>query len=66
MRKEELRVAMLSGEPIIHNGIVYSCISAIICRKSSKGGLYIQVELADKNGNSVTIADPDRIRKGSI
>lgn len=63
MNNEDLRAALLSGEPVIYKGIIYSCVSAIIYRKNKKGGVYMQVELADKNGNSVTIAAPDRIKR---
>lgn len=61
MNNEDLRAALLSGEPVICKGIVYSCVSAIIYRKNKKGGVYMQAELADKNSNSVTITAPDRV-----
>lgn len=63
MNNEDLRAALLSGEPVVCKGIVYSCVSAIIYRKNKKGGVYMQVELADKNGNSVTIVAPNRIKR---
>ena len=61
MTNEDLRAALLSGEPVTHKEIVYKCVSAIIYRKSDSGGVRIQAELTDRNNNSVTIAAPDRI-----
>lgn len=61
MTNEELRAALLSGEQVQSGGITYTCVSAIIYRKGGKGGVHIQAELADKSGNSVTIAAPDRV-----
>lgn len=63
MSNEELRAALLSGEQVQSGGITYTCVSAIIYRKGGKGGFYIQAELTDKNGNSVTIVKPDRVAK---
>lgn len=63
MNNEELRVALLSGEQVQSGGITYTCVSAIIYRKGVKGGVYIQAELADKNGNSVTIAAANKVAK---
>jgi hypothetical protein len=53
---------MLLKEPVIHNGIEYKCISAIIHRMSEKG-IVIQAELAEKYTHSVTIARPDKIER---
>lgn len=63
MSNEELKAALLSGEQVQSGGITYTCVSAIICRKGGKGGVYIQAELADKNGNSVTIAAAEKVAK---
>lgn len=61
MTNEELRAALLSCEPVICNGIVYSRVSAVIYRRNGSGGIRLQAELLDKNANSVTIAAPDRV-----
>ncbi len=63
MSNEELRAALLSGEPVRCGDITYKCVSAVIYRKGGKGSVHIQAELADKNGNSVTIAAADKVAK---
>lgn len=64
MTREEMKAAFMEGCPVMHNGSTYQCVSAIIYRKNPAGnGLIVQGELLDKNGNSVTIAAPDRIER---
>lgn len=63
MNNEELRAALLSGEPVQCRDSTYKCVSAIIYRNGGKGSVYIQAELTDKNGNSVTIAAADKVVK---
>jgi len=64
--REELKDAFMRGFPVVHNGTTYTCVSAIIYRKNPNGPhLSICGELLDRNGNSVTIAPPERIEKAA-
>ncbi len=60
MSNDELKVALLNGQPVVHGDITYKCVSAIIYRKS-KEGIHVTVELQDKCGHSVSIVDASRI-----
>ena len=67
MTSAEIKQAMVSLSPVIHRGIEYKRISAYIYRiyispSSHKYREAFQVELLDKNGQSVTIADPKEIK----
>ena len=67
MTSAEIKQAMVNLSPVIHNGIVYQRISAYTYRiyvspHSHKFKEAYQVELLDKNGQSVTIADPKEIK----
>ncbi len=65
MTNEELKAALFSGCPVEHNGIVYKCVSGIIYR--NKGGkLDISAELMDKNLNSVSIVNPERVKEVKV
>ena len=57
MTNAEARDAMLSKTPVVHNGLKYSRISAIIYRPTEDGGIKVTVELASPCGHSVTIAN---------
>ena len=66
MNSDEIKQAMVNLTPVIHRGIEYQRISAYIYRiyespNSHKYREVFQVELLDKNGQSVTIADPKEI-----
>lgn len=69
MTNEELKEALLSKKPVIYGGSVscrpcdyeYECVSAVIYRNSG-GKIKVTAELTDKNGNSVMIVDPERVR----
>ena len=62
MTRDELKAAFDEQCPVIHSGITYQRISALISRKEpGKRRAFLQAELMDKTGRSVTIADPDRI-----
>lgn len=66
MSSEEIKQAMLDLTPVVYNGIEYERINAYIYRvtKTHKAGLYktiLQVELQDKNSNSITIADAKKV-----
>lgn len=65
MNNAELKEALFNGKPVIHKPlhggeIEYKCVYAIIY-KNKKGKLQIQAKLLDKNGNSVSVVDPERI-----
>lgn len=62
MDNAELKEALTTQVPVMHNGIEYKRISAIIYRMDGNK-LIIQAELLDKNQNSITIASPERINK---
>lgn len=60
MNNADLKNALLSGEPVLFNGMRYDCVSGIIYRRK-KGKLCISAELADLKGNSVTIARAEKV-----
>ncbi len=67
MNSAEIKQAMVNFAPVIHRGIEYQRISAYIYRiyKSPRSHKYredFQVELLDKNGQSVTIANAREIK----
>jgi len=62
MDKNEIKVAFLEGVPVIAGGIEYARISALIYRMHA-GKVITQAELLDKNGNSVTIAQPEKVTR---
>lgn len=67
MTSTEIKKAMINFTPVIHRGIEYQRISAYIYRifVSPHTGKYketFQVELLDKNGQSVTIADANEVK----
>lgn len=59
MTDDEARAAFMRKTPVAFGGIVYQRITAIIYRLGADG-LYMQIELLDKCGHSVTIAPPNR------
>lgn len=66
MTSEEIKKAMHEFSPVVYNGIEYERITAYIYRiiKTHGAGLYktiLQVELQDKNTNSITIADAKKV-----
>lgn len=63
----EIKQAMVNFTPVIHRGIEYKKINAYIYRiyVNPNTGKYketYQLELQDKNTNSVTIADPKEVK----
>ena len=50
----------MDGREVIHNGIAYKCVSAIIYRRGEKG-IRVTAELLDKNGPYVVIANAEKI-----
>lgn len=72
MTSEEVKNAFIEQCPVVLDHscpsalsrITYPCISALIYRMKPDGSrLSLQVELTDKNNNSVTIAGADKIRR---
>lgn len=64
MTREELKAAFFEECPVVHSGIEYQKVSAIIYRKNPKGNsLIVQAELLDRSGHSVTIARPEKIKR---
>lgn len=75
MTNEEVKAAFVKQCPVVLEhpspsaltSITYPCISAVIYRMKPDGsGLWLQVELTDKNRNSVTIVSADRIRRDKL
>ena len=56
MTNEEAKIALKNLTPVVFKNIEYSYISAILYRYDKNDNLIISVELTDKNGRSVTIA----------
>ena len=64
MTREELKAAFDEQCPVVYGGITYQRISALIRRRNiGEPRTVLQVELADRNGYSVTIAAPDKIER---
>lgn len=66
MTSEEIKKAMRDFAPVRHNGIEYKRITAYIYRvvETHKKGTFktvLQVELLDRSGNSVTIAEAKKV-----
>lgn len=66
MTSEEIKKAMVSFSPVMYKGIEYKKINAYIYRiyVSPNTGKYkaaFQLELQSKTGNSVTIADAEKV-----
>lgn len=66
MTSEEIKKAMREFSPVKYNGIRYKRITAYIYRvvETHKKGTFktvLQVELVDYCGNSVTIAEAEKV-----
>ena len=61
MTGTDIRTAMIKEVPVIYMGTKYQRISGIIYRPAKDHKIAIQLELLDKNSNSVTIASPSKI-----
>lgn len=61
MTNQELKMMMINKTEVEFNDTKYT-ISAIIYRPHGSG-IRIQIELKDKNQNSVILVNPDKIRK---
>jgi hypothetical protein len=62
MNNNELKEAFVARRPVVHNGIIYERISAIIYRLRPNGTIYTEAELMDKCGHSVSIVSPERVK----
>ena len=60
MTNDELKHALIDGRSVVHNGIEYEEISAVIYRWDGKK-ITISCELVDKN-NCLVIAAADKVR----
>lgn len=65
MTSDEAKQAFFSGDPVESQGITHRCISALIYRRKD-GKTVLSLELQDKNRNSVTIADCERVHPAAI
>ena len=62
----ELKAALLEECPVIHTGITYQKITALIYRKAGQGkSVRVSAELLDPNGRAVAIAPVDKIERGN-
>ncbi len=65
MTTDEIKEAFKKQIPVVSRDITYSYISALIYRIRD-GKIVLTVELMDKNRNSVTIADCERVQAVTI
>lgn len=64
MTNREARQAYLDDVPVLYRGAQYPRISAVIDRKDvRKNQRFIQLELEDPCGHSVTIASPGKVER---
>ena len=66
MTNDELKEALTTRCPVVaripHTGEEeYAYVSAIIYRATERGKIFIQAELMDKNGNSVTTVNAKQV-----
>lgn len=60
MNIEGIIKAFKEESPVQYNGITYKNIVAIVYRKR-KGRIVPQVELMDKTGHCIVVADPNKV-----
>ena len=67
MTNDEMKTALLNGEKVIcelrSGGEAEMKMHGIIYRSDGKGGIKVSAELLDLNGNSITICNPQNIKK---
>ena len=56
----EAKEALMARTPVVYDGMEFAYISAVIYRHV-RGVVIAQVELLDKAGNSVVIANPEKM-----
>lgn len=68
MQKDEYMAAFRLGAPVTFRGIRYRCISAVVCRRMINKSqsmdaprIYMELELLDNCGHSVTLANPREV-----
>lgn len=68
MDRDEYMAAFRLGAPVVFRGIRYRCISAVVCRRMINKSqsmdaprLYVELELLDNCGHSVTLANPAEV-----
>ena len=61
MSINEAKASYYAETPVICRGIKYERISALIYRKPKGERPYLELELYDKRGHSVTITTPDKV-----
>lgn len=65
MTNSEAKAALLEESPVIHAGITYQKITALIYRKAGQGNrVRVSAELLDVNGRDVVIAPVEKIERG--
>ena len=65
MTNSEAKAALLEESPVIHAGITYQKITALIYRKAGQGKrVRVSAELLDRNGRDVVIAPVEKIGGG--
>ena len=60
MTNSEVKDALMDGRRVVHNGIVYDKVSAIIYRNIN-GKIVVSAEMLDKNENCVVTAPVAKI-----
>lgn len=68
MDRDEYMAAFRLGAPVTFRGIRYRCISAVVCRRMINKSqsmdaprIYMELELLDNCGHSVTLANPREV-----
>ena len=68
MDRDEYMAAFRMGAPVTFRGIRYRCISAVVCRRMINKSqsmdaprIYMELELLDNCGHSVTLANPSEV-----
>lgn len=68
MDRDEYMAAFRLGAPVVFRGIRYRCISAVVCRRMINKSqsmdaprIYMELELLDNCGHSVTLANPREV-----
>lgn len=65
MTGNEAKTALLEECQVIHAGITYQKITALIYRKAGQGNrVRVSAELLDRNGRDVVIAPIEKIERG--
>lgn len=70
MTNEEAKAALLSGEPVMYDGIEYLCIEALrykrgydrYTNRSAGKSIIVYAELLDKNGGSLVVVKVEDVK----